>query len=118
MRARINAERITQMNLAGGYFMLDGGGLDLTTGSTPVTISGIYDRCKTAINSPKEIVAYNLKYATKNVSPVPCFGWQIADDEIVLVSATIHVHVKSTDAVTTIDVVSSINNREAKRGDK
>lgn len=103
------------MDMAGGYSMLDGGGLDLTTGSTPVTISGIFARVKKAITSPKPIVAYNFKYATKPVSPVNCFGWALSDTEIVLVSGTIHVHVRSNDTVITIDVAPSV---EAKKSEK
>ena len=91
----------------GGYFLFDGGGLDLTTGSTPVTITGAYKRAKDAFKSGKPIVAGNLKYGNAPVTPVNCFGWELSATEIVLVSATIHVHIKNDDSVTTIDVAPS-----------
>lgn len=95
-------------SLKGGYAMIDAKGLDLTTGDTPVTINGIWDTVKAAVKSNKPIVAYNTKYGSGNdVTPIQCFGWYLSSTEIVLVSATIHVHVKSDNTVTTLDVVSA-----------
>lgn len=91
----------------GGYILFDGGGLDLTTGDTPVTISGAYKRAKEAFKSGKPIVAHNLFYGDAPVSPVNAFGWELSSSEIVLVSATIHVHIKSDDSVTTLDVAGN-----------
>lgn len=88
----------------GGYIILDGKGLDLTTGSTAVTIDGIWDRAEKVLAADKPIIAKNLRYGNAKVSPVPCFGWYLAEDEIVLVSATIHVHITDDDEVTTLDV--------------
>ncbi len=88
----------------GGYVLVDAGGLDLTTGSTPVTIDGIYDRAADAMKTGKPIVAENLKYGTAPLTPVQCFGWIGAGETIILVSATIHVHISTDDSVTTIDV--------------
>lgn len=93
-------------NLKGGYAMLDGEGLDLTTGETPVTIPGIFAKAKTMINGDKPIVAYNLKYSTAPVSPINCFGWALSATEIVLVLAMIQVHIKSDDSVTTLNVAA------------
>lgn len=90
--------------MTGGYITIDGGGLDLTTGSTPVTIDGIWDTVTAAMKSGKPIIAENLFYGDAPVTPVQAFGWVLADDEVVLVSATIHVHVKDDDSVTTLDV--------------
>lgn len=91
----------------GGYVLLDAGGLELTTGDTPVTISGIWARVKECLETGKPIVAHNLKYSTAPVSPIAVFGWYLDTDEIVLVSATIHVHVKDDNTVTTLDVAAS-----------
>lgn len=92
----------------GGYVMVDCGGLDLTTGSTAVTIAGIWDMAEKAIKSGKPIMAHNTKYGTGNpVTPVPCFGWYISSTEIVMVGATIHVHIKNDNTVTTLDVAGS-----------
>lgn len=92
--------------MANGYVILDAAGLDLTTGSTPVTISGIWARTKEIMATGKPIVAHNLKYSTAAVTPVQCFGWYLSSTEIVLVSATIHVHIKSDNTVTTLDVAA------------
>ena len=88
----------------GGYVLVDGGGLDLTTGSTPVTIDGIYKRAADAMKTGKPIVAENLKYGEEPLTPVQCFGWVGEGDTIILVSATIHVHISTDDSVITIDV--------------
>ena len=91
----------------GGYILVDCGGLDLTTGSTPVTITGLYERAKTALATGKPIVAHNTVYGTgKPVSPVTAFGWEISATEVVIVGATIHVRIKSDDSVTTLDVTA------------
>lgn len=91
----------------GGYVMVDCKGLDLTGGSTPQTITGIWDDAKTAMASGKPIIAHNCVYGTGvKVSPVTCFGWYISTNEIVIVGATIHVHIKNDNTVTTLDVAA------------
>lgn len=91
----------------GGYVMVDCKGLDLTGGNTPQTITGIWNDAKTALQAGKPIVAHNCVYGTGvKVSPVTCFGWYISTSEIVIVGATIHVHIKSDNTVTTLDVAA------------
>ena len=91
----------------GGYFLLDCGGLDLTGGSTPQEIAGCWSRAKTALSTGKPIVAHNCVYGTGvPVSPVTCFGWYINTDEIVIVGATLHIHVKDDDTLIVIDVAA------------
>ena len=93
--------------MKGGYIMVDCKGLDLTGGSTPQTITGIWSDAKKALASGKPIVAHNCVYgAGVKVSPIVSFGWYISTTEIVIVSATIHVHIKNDNTVTTLDVVS------------
>lgn len=93
--------------MKGGYFLLDCTGLDLTK-DTAQSITGSWDRSLAALNSDKPIMAYNCIYGTgKKVSPVQCFGWKIATDEIVIVGATLHIHVKDNDTCTVLDVVPS-----------
>lgn len=92
----------------GGYFMLDCKGLDLTGGSTPQTIAGSWDSTKLALAVNKPIIAYNCIYGTGvKVSPVQVFGWYISTTEIVLVGATLHVHVKSDNTCTILDVAAA-----------
>ena len=88
-----------------GYIMVDCRGLDLTGGSTPQTIEGIWDEAVTALEAGKPIIAHNCIYGTGvPVSPVTCFGWYIAADEIVIVGATLHIHIKDDDSLTVLDV--------------
>lgn len=91
----------------GGYSLVDCSGLDLTADAEQ-TISGIWNKAVIALKADKPIIACNCIYGTgKKVSPVTCFGWYIASDEIVIVGATLHIHIKDTDKVTILDVAAS-----------
>ena len=99
----------------GGSYLLDCKGLDLTSDSAQ-TIAGSWQDCVTALKVGKPIVAHNCIYGTGvPVSPVTCFGWYIAADEIVIVGATLHIHVKDDDTATVLDVVPT---QQAKGGKK
>lgn len=88
-----------------GYITVDCDELELTYEGAQ-SRTGIWKRAVDAIKAQKPIVAYNCFYADKPVSPVPCFGWYIGVDEIVIVGATLHIHVKDNDTATVLDVVS------------
>lgn len=89
----------------GGYIMVDCKGLDLTGGSTPQEIPGFWNLAKKAIASGKPIVAHNCVYGSGvPVSPVTCFGWYLDTDEIVIVGATLHIHVKDNNTAIIVDV--------------
>lgn len=91
----------------GGYFLLDCTGLDLTK-DTAQSITGCWQNAASAIASNKPIIAHNCVYGSGvPVSPVTCFGWYIASDEIVIVGATLHIHVKDDDTATVLDVAPS-----------
>ena len=91
----------------GGYIMVDCTGIDLTD-NTSQSISGIWYKAVKAVKADKPIVAYNCEYGTGvTVSPVTCFGWYIDDDEIVIVGATLHIHIKDDDTATVLDVASN-----------
>lgn len=91
----------------GGYFLLDCTGLDLTSDSAQ-SITGCWQKAVNALKSNKPIMAYNCIYGTGvKVSPVECFGWYISSTEIVIVGATLHIHVKNNDTCTVLDVVPS-----------
>lgn len=90
--------------MKGGYILADCAGLDLSIG-TAQEISGIWDKAVTAISAGKPIIAQNCVYGTGvPVSPVTCFGWYISTTEIVIVGATLHVHIKNDDTATVLDV--------------
>lgn len=92
--------------MKGGYFMADCTGLDLSK-STAQSITGIWQKAVDAIAADKPIVTYNCSYGTPIVSPVTCFGWYLDTDEIVIVGATLHIHVKDDDTATVLDVAGS-----------
>lgn len=87
----------------GGYTMINCKGLELTE-TDPQSIPGCWEDAKEAIAANKPIVAYNAFYAESPVSPVTCFGWALSASEIVIVGATLHIHVKSDNTATVIDV--------------
>lgn len=87
----------------GGYFNVDCAGLDLSK-SEKQTITGIWDKAVTAMQIEKPIMVYGCTHSNALVSPVPAFGWYIAADEIVIVGATLHVHIKNDDSATVLDV--------------
>lgn len=94
------------LKLKGGYFMIDATGLDLST-SDEQTIAGAWNQAKAGVEGGKPLVFYNAEYGSGvKVSPVPGFGWYISATEIVLVGATLHIHVKNTDKVTVLDVAA------------
>ena len=91
----------------GGYIMVDCTGIDLTDTESQ-SISGIWDKAVEAIEADKPIIAHNCEYGTGvKVSPVTCFGWYIDTDEIVIVGATLHIHIKDDDTATVLDVASN-----------
>lgn len=90
----------------GGYYMVNCKGLDLTD-TDPQSIAGIWNDAVTAIATGKPIVAHGCIYGTGvPVSPVTCFGWYISATEIVIVGATLHIHIKTDNTATVLDVVS------------
>lgn len=92
--------------LKGGYAMIDCKGLELTE-TDPQEIEGVWEIAKKALESGKPIIAYNCVYNNAPVSPVESFGWAISATEIVIVGATLHIHVKSDNTATVLDVVSA-----------
>lgn len=95
------------LKLKGGYFMIDGTGVDLSD-SSEQTVPGSWNQALAAVEGGKPLVFYNTVYGSGvPVSPVPGFGWKISSTEIVLVGATLHIHVKNTDKVTVLDVAGA-----------
>jgi len=89
----------------GGYLNVDCTGIDLSK-SEKQSVSGIWDKAVDALKSEKPIHAYGCTYGAALVSPVPVFGWYVAADEIVIVGAKFHVHIKNDDSATVLNVVS------------
>ena len=95
------------MALKGGYQLVDCTGIDLTN-TTATSLTGIWKKAKEAIACQKPIVCSGCVYGTGvPVSPVVCFGWYIASDEIVIVGATLHIHITDNDKYRVLDVTAS-----------
>lgn len=93
----------------GGYFLVDCDGIDLTK-ETAQSVPGIWNKAVTAMKIGKPIVAHNCVYGSGvKVSPVTAFGWYISSTEIVIVGATLHIHIKNDDTATVLDVVPTNN---------
>ena len=93
------------MNLKGGCIIIDCKGLNLSD-STAQEIENSFATAKTALDSGKPIIAKNCVYGNAPVSPVTCFAWAISTTEIVIVGATLHIHVKSDNTATVVDVTA------------
>lgn len=89
----------------GGFALIDCKGLNLASGNAQ-NIPGAWNAATAALGTKKPIVAINSVYGNKPVSPVTCFGWNIAEDEVVIVGATLHIHVKDNDTCTVVDVTA------------
>lgn len=90
----------------GGYILVDVTGLNLSS-SSEQEITGIWDKAVTALKVGKPIVVHGCTYGAAPVSPVTCFGWYIGATEIVIVGATLHVHIKNDDTAVVLDVAAS-----------
>ena len=89
--------------MTGGYFMLDGLGIELT--GDPKVYAGSWDAAVEAVGSGKPIIAYNTLYATAPVTPVPVFGWYLSWD----ISEDLDyfdIEIDDDDTVTIVDVAS------------
>lgn len=89
----------------GGYYMVDCTGLELASNEVQ-TMPGIWGDAVDAIESGKPIIAHGCTYDDAEVSPVTAFGWYIHSDEIVIVGATLHIHIKDDDTAVVVDVAS------------
>lgn len=89
-----------------GYVLIDAGGLDLSSSSSQ-TIAGAWTMVQDAVATNKPIVAYNMVYGEGHpTTPIQCFGWAISTTEFVLVSATLHIHVKNDNTCIVVDVTA------------
>ena len=92
--------------MKGGYILFDVTGLNLSS-SSEQEIAGIWDKAVAALKVDTPIVVHGCTYGAAPVSPVTCFGWYIGVGEIVIVGATLHVHIKNNDTAVVLDVAAS-----------
>ena len=100
-------------NLIGGYSMIDCTGLELTSESK-LTISGIYNKVKTAYGANKPVYACNCTFGDKLATPLNVLVNPSPDDatKYVCTAATLQLTVDSSDGVTITNMAPS--NRSAK----
>lgn len=88
-----------------GYIMINCKGLDLTKGSTPQTITGIYKRMQDALLSKKETLACHCVWGdTGPVTPISVLLTTPAENTIVATASTLQVYVTSEDVVTIVNM--------------
>lgn len=90
----------------GGYIMVNCEGLDLTKGTTPQTITGLYAACQAAMKTGKPICAYNCTWGVIPVTPIPVFLVQINETQVIGTSSTLQIIVGNNDSVTINNMVA------------
>lgn len=91
------------MKNPGGYIMIDCAGLDLTGGSTAQTITGLFQMCKKAMETRKQVQLCNCVSGT-GVSVTPISAALNANGEdIVVTAATLQLWISSDDSVLIVD---------------
>ena len=90
----------------GGYIMINCAGLDLTKGSTPQTITGIYAECQKAMKTGKPIYAYNCAWGLLPLTPIQVFLVQINSTQVIATSSTLQVVVANNDSITINNMVA------------
>ena len=89
----------------GGYTLIDCGGLDLIKGSTPQTITGLYEKCKRAMALGKPVIADNMVWDTQGaVTPLNCMLVDFTT-YIIATAATLQIVVTNEDVVTINNLV-------------
>ena len=92
-------------SMKSGYVMIDCGGLDLTGGSTPQTLDGLYDRCQEAIATGKLALAENCINGTGiPVSPLPVGIYNATSTKTAMLVGTLLIEITNEDSVTITDL--------------
>ena len=90
----------------GGYILVDCTGLDLTKGSTPQTITGIYEKVQKAMKTGKEIRACNCIWGTGlDVTPISVMAIQIDSTTVICTASTLQIIVTTSDVITINNLV-------------
>ena len=93
------------MKIPNGYIMIDCTGLDLTKGSTPQNITGLYQKCIDAYNTGKPIYCVNSVWSTNGlITPIEVFIVKF-DGYIIVTASTFQVIITSSDVVTIENMV-------------
>ena len=88
-----------------GYLLFDCGGLDLND-FTEQTITGIYNRAKTALASGKAVFATNCVMSDMPCTPCSVIAWDQGDDGIIATGHVLRIVIAKDDGVTVTSLVS------------
>lgn len=89
-----------------GYIFVDCDGLELNEDSAQ-SISGIYNRAKSALASKKPVYAINCKMNDGYASPISVCAWQENATTIIATGHVFRVTITSADSVTITNLVSA-----------
>ena len=90
-----------------GIFMVDCGGLNLLAES-PQTITGLYERVKTALKTNKPVFAYNIFFGSNNpMTPIGVMvNFESSDSDLLICTAsTLQIRITSADVVTIVNFI-------------
>lgn len=88
----------------GGYIMVDCKGLDLQKGSTPQTITGLYEVVKASMSVGKPIYACNCTWGDVGaVTPVQTFCIDFTD-VIIATASTLQIVITPQSVVTIVNM--------------
>lgn len=99
-----------------GYALVDLTGLDLTKGSTPQTVTGLFARLKEVMKYDKPMIGENAIWGTGvHMTPINFFAIQYDEHTIIATASTLQIYVTdaSTGNVTIVNMVDA--NRTAKK---
>jgi hypothetical protein len=91
-----------------GYVLVNASGLDLTSESTQ-TIAGLYNKCKSAMETGKMIIAENIIWGDDGIiSPIPVFAIDMGSTYgIYLTASTLQIRVSPSNVVTIVNMAPS-----------
>ena len=89
----------------GGYVMVDCGGLNFLAES-PQTITGLYEACKEAYRTGKQVLAVNTKWGTTPCSPISVLMIPFDDGVIRCSACTLRIDVAENDSVTIVNYIT------------
>ena len=87
--------------------MINCEGLDLSKGSTPQTVKGLYLKILLAMTENKPIYCYNAVWGDYGkVTPISCFANHSSTDDLIVTSSTLQIIVTKEDSVTIENMVA------------
>lgn len=94
--------------MKGGYIMIDCEKLNLLAQSSQ-TISGLYAKCKKAIDANKPIYAHNCEYGEGvPLTPIHVFAINEAGT-LILTASILQIRIASNDAVTIMNLITDFS---------